>query len=183
MLPWTEVELLASLTLLHNTTLPPSPLSVALALMEAPLATRTWVAWRKVPLPCQSPPISTVPPPLRPDTSTAAVEVSSISSASNTILPPLALRLVACKLPLFLMTPACSLLSATADKIIWPSGACTASLFSIRLARAEAVVVMPERLLPSAMVRVTVSPAANATVPARANTTPLFCTSGASMAM
>ena len=63
MRPSTCVTPLALCTSLHNTTLPPSPLSVALASMLAPCAIVTCTAWRVSPWPCQSPPTSTVPPP------------------------------------------------------------------------------------------------------------------------
>ena len=110
------------------------------------------------------------------------VPLRVISSPSSTTLPPLCVRLLASRVPLFFTKPACNLFNATPDKIISPSGAAMACRFSISVCSVEAVVVMPAN--PPWLFRFSVicSPEAKATVPARATITPLFCTSGASKA-
>ena len=78
---------LAFNTLLHSTTLPPLPLSVALASMTLSALMVTRVAWRIVPLPCQSPPINTMPPPLAPRASMWVPLASVMSSPSSRTRP------------------------------------------------------------------------------------------------
>ncbi|CAN1572311.1 hypothetical protein MCEMAEM4_03360 [Burkholderiaceae bacterium] len=151
--------------------------------MLAPASMVTLVACRMLPLPCQSPPTSTVPPPDAPLASILLVRVRVMSSPSKTILPPLLTKLLASKVPLFLTTPACSLFKATADKMICPSVAITACWLFTSVARVLRVVVMLARVWLPAKLRVMASPVAMATVPAWATTTPAFCTSGASSAM
>ena len=184
MRPPTCVTLLAFFTSLHNTTLPPTPWLVALASMLAPCAMATCVAWRMSPLPCQSPPTNTVPPPVAPLASILLVLDSTILSPISTILPPLLVRLVALSWPLFLTTAPCRLANAWADKIICPPSASTALRFSTKAAMVCAVVVMPAKPVPPLLkVSAIVSADAKATVPACATTTPWLRTSGASKAM
>ena len=72
---------------LQSTTCPPSPFSVALASMVLSALMVTVVAWRMVPPPCQSPPISTVPPLVAPLASTK-VAVSRVMSSPSTSTRP-----------------------------------------------------------------------------------------------
>ena len=63
-----------------------------------------------------------------------------------------------------------------------PPGAMTADLFWTSAAMVEGVVLIPARCVPSKF-NVTASPAARATVPMRATTTPLLRTFGANRAI
>ena len=92
MLPSKRVTLSAFLALLQSTTLPPSPPSSALAAMLAPACMVRVVAWCRSPLPCQSPPTSTLPPPLVPLASSAVVSFRPMSSPSRVMLPPVPRR-------------------------------------------------------------------------------------------
>ena len=183
MLPLATVWLLGLLMSEYSTTCPPSPACVALASMVAPAAIVTLVAWRISPLPCQSPPTSTVPPPVAPPASIRLPAASVMSSPSSTILPPRLTRLLASSLPLLRITPACRLASALADRMIKPPGASTALRLSTKVAIAAGVVVMPARVCWPSKFKLIASPAASATVPARATITPLLRTSGASSAI
>ena len=83
MLPLATVWLLGLLMSEYSTTCPPSPACVALASMVAPAYIVTCTAWRIAPLPCQSPPTSTVPPPVGPLASILLVAARVMSSASR----------------------------------------------------------------------------------------------------
>ena len=207
-LPCTSVRLSLLCTSLHSTTLPPSPLCVALASMLAPSCMVTVVAWRRLPLPCQSPPTSTVPPPVAPVAWSCAPVCRAMCSAVRVISPPLPVsllaciwpltlivslasstmrplrctRALACSDPLVLTTPPWSWLSAWADKIIKPPGAWTAWPLSTKALMVEGVTRSPLSWVPCICSSKT-SPAAKATVPICATITPWLRTSGASRAM
>ena len=72
----------------HTVTVPPSPLFPALASICAPAATLTRCALGSTPLPCQSPPTATEPPPCVPDASSRAVPASATSPAVTSMRPP-----------------------------------------------------------------------------------------------
>lgn len=93
--------------------------------MTAPLAINTVLAWAMSPLPCQSPPTSTVPPPVAPFANSCEPGFSPMLSASNRMRPPRLTRLVASICPP-LMTLARRPLKACALRITSPPGASTA---------------------------------------------------------
>ena len=108
--PCASVTELALLMSLQSTAVPPSPLSMALTSISAPLPMVTVVAsvmalglsnTRRSVLapPCQSPPTNTAPPPVLPVAVKLALSLSSISSASTTSRPPRAVELSAANEP------------------------------------------------------------------------------------
>ena len=107
-----------------------------------------------------------------------------LSLAVRRTTPPLLVKPLASNVPLLLiMPPPCRLFTAWADRIISPSGACTALPLSTKACRVEASTrMLLSRLLPSNC-NSKASPAAKATVPSWAIITPLLRTSGASKAM
>ena len=167
----------------HSTTVPPPPEPFALASIDAPSAMVRLLADLRSPLPCQSPPTSTVPPPVAPVALMLLLDARVIVSASKVIRPPCEMMLFASSTPALLTTPPCSWLTPTAEMMICPSGARTASRFSISEAMELGVVVMPARPPCPLKLRVTKSPDARATVPLCATIAPAFWTWGASRAM
>ncbi len=103
--------------------------------------------------------------------------------ARSRMRPPSFTNPLACSTPLLLTTPPCTRSSACADKMMSPPGACTARPLSTKLAMVEAVTSSPVSVLPPSICRLKVSPAAMATVPSLATTTPWLRTVGASKAM
>ena len=129
--------------------------------------------------------ISVTVPPL-PALAASAVMVPLwliLFDARSMIRPPSFTSPLACITPLLLTTPPCTRSSACADKMMSPPGACTARPLSTRLAMVEAVTSSPVSAFAPSMCRVKVSPAAIATVPSLATTTPWLRTVGASKAM
>ena len=99
------------------------------------------------------------------------------------ITPPSSLMPSACKLPVLRTTPPKIWLAAWADKMIKPPGACTARPFSTSTSMVAGVTITLARPLWPLNCISNASPAAIATVPMRAITTPLLRTSGASKAI
>ena len=182
MSPWASVRDWVLVTSDHNTALPPSPVSVAETSMLAPSAMATLTAWRISPLPCQSPPTRTSPPPVAPLASTVEVLASWMSSPSSMMRPPRLTSEVADSSPEFLTTLLFSSLAALADSTIRPPGARTAFLFSTRVSIWAASTCMDARVPLSANLSSNASPAASATVPISATMTPSLRTSAANRA-
>ncbi len=197
----------------QTTTVPPSPCSVAEASSRAPEATTTAFAelirgsW-----PCHPPPTSTSPPPAGPLAYSPAAEPTKTLSPVMRISPPRvpASTPLASNWPLTVTTPRsppCNRMRPFWLTRLWAvtSPDCWITLSKMALAlRAESTTTPPsarmtcwfdtsafmtaastttERRREPANCRVTASPAAMATVPSRAKTTPSLRTSGASRAM
>ena len=116
-LPATLVVVSKLCASLHNTTLPPSPTVVALALISAPACMSTVEACCKLPLPCQSPPTSTVPPPACPEALMRESLGKVILSPTTVTLPPLA---PASRPWVLIWPPATTSPAGPASKTIWP---------------------------------------------------------------
>ena len=98
------------------TTVPPFPLSVALASSSAPGSMTVPVAWwMELSFPCQLPPTSTSPPPVAPEAVRCAPEVTSTLSPVATISPPLLPDEEASSVPEMVVIP------SFASRIIWPA--------------------------------------------------------------
>ena len=135
----------------------------------APSSKATWAALTATLPPCVCPLASSVPP-------------WNTLPASSTMRPPRPVRLLAFTLPLLWMTPPCSSCAAWADMSTVPPGASTACRLSTRAARADGATRSRVSCWPANCSSMT-SPAARATVPAWASSTPSLRTSGASRAM
>ena len=126
----------------------------------------------------------TVPPFPAPAASAVMLPLWLILlEARRMMRPPSFTRPLACSTPLLLTTPPCTRSSACADKMMSPPGACTARPLSTKLATVEAVTSSPVSVLPPSICKLKVSPAAMATVPSLATTTPWLRTVGASKAI
>ena len=108
--PCTVVTDSAFLMSLHNTTVPPWPLSVALASMVAVASMVTvvacWPGWpvacsKGSAVPCQLPPTSTVPPPWLPVASIRLPACNETCSPCKLTLPPWPCALLTFSVPLF----------------------------------------------------------------------------------
>ena len=186
--------------------LPPLPFSVASALIVAVLLTVVFCACGASPLPCQSPPTRTVPPPCVPEASIVPVILTVCAKAST--LPPLPSCPVTSTLPVWFTIP------LSACKVTFPavpSRLCARTIpswFTTALVRSSPALAVMSTMPPSASTSplllttalsaplpgttstlpsplkssVASLPAARATVPFFATMTPLFSTSGASIA-
>ena len=72
----------------HTITVPPLPVSMALAVTRAFGPTTVWLAVATPPPPCSAPPTSTVPPPAAPDASIEALPNKPTRSPSTFTVPP-----------------------------------------------------------------------------------------------
>ena len=176
--PSTRVTLPSLVMSDHSTALPPLPLCVALTSIFAPCSMVTVVAWCRVPLPCQSPPTSTVPPPVVPLASSVLPLASVMWSPSSTILPPLLTSPLASIVPLLLITALASVLAARALKITCPPSACTRPLLSTSACTAPLSTAYCKPL--ASTLSVTASAPASSTCPMLALMSPSLRTSGAS---
>ena len=118
-----------------------------------------------------------VPPAVAPETSMVPARLM-LSLASSETTPPCETSELASMTPVLLMTPPKRLLAAWADISTRPSGAAIRLWFSISALTVAGSTAMPTRPWPLKS-SVTVSPAASATVPSRAEITPWLITSGA----
>ena len=117
-----------------RTTVPPSPLSVALASSRAPFSTIATVAGRMLSsFPCQLPPTKTSPPPVAPDALRCAPDCTSTCSPVAAMLPPLPSDDEASRIPETVVCP-----PAPESRKIRPSR------FSIPCARTSPPVLMTE---------------------------------------
>ena len=130
--------------------------------------------------PCQSPPTSTVPPPVAPVTLSWLVLCRAMLSPTSTMRPPTLVRLLASTVPLLLMAALARLLAARALRMTWPPSACTRPLLSTSAFTAPLSTAYCRPVL--SWLKVTASAPASSTVPRLALMTPSLRTSGESSA-
>ncbi|WP_316681286.1 hypothetical protein [Ralstonia flaminis] len=106
-----------------------------------------------------------------------------VSLASRRTVPPSLVRPVASSVPVLRTTPPCRRSTACADRMMSPPGARTALPFSTSAAMVAGVTWMLASVWLPLNCSSYVSPAASATVPSWATTTPWLRTSGASSAI